>query len=146
MRISDWSSDVCSSDLKPGGHGERCVAVGTLDMAVWDAAAKVAGLPLYRFLADRIGAGSTATPRVPVYAGGGYPYPEDDIACLQDEVRRFLDQGYTRVKIKIGATPLKQDLKRVEAVLELLPAADRLAVDAMNAYAPERCRADGRTS
>src|SRR3546814_13236566 len=71
MRISDWSSDVCSSDLKPGGHGERCVAVGTLDMAVWDAAAKVAGLPLYRFLADRIGAGSTATPRVPVYAGGG---------------------------------------------------------------------------
>ncbi len=40
---------------KPGGHGERCVAVGALDMAIWDAAAKVAGLPLYRFLADRLG-------------------------------------------------------------------------------------------
>jgi L-alanine-DL-glutamate epimerase-like enolase superfamily enzyme len=25
---------------KPGGHGERCVAVGTLDMAIWDAAAR----------------------------------------------------------------------------------------------------------
>ena len=31
---------------KPGGHGERCVAVGTLDMAIWDAAAKIADLPL----------------------------------------------------------------------------------------------------
>src|SRR3546814_3089001 len=112
---------------KPGGHGERCVAVGTLDMAVWDAAAKVAGLPLYSFLADRIGAGSAAAPRVPVYAGGGYAYREDDVPRLQDEVRRLLDQGYTRVKIKIGAAPLKQDLKRIEAVLELLPAGDHLA-------------------
>jgi len=40
---------------KRGGHGERCVAVGTLDMALWDAAAKIAGLPLNRFLADRLG-------------------------------------------------------------------------------------------
>ena len=28
---------------KPGGHGERCVAVGALDMALWDASAKAAG-------------------------------------------------------------------------------------------------------
>ncbi len=27
---------------KPGGHGGRCVAVGTLDMALWDAAGKIA--------------------------------------------------------------------------------------------------------
>ena len=27
---------------KPGGHGERSVAVGTIDMAVWDAVAKIA--------------------------------------------------------------------------------------------------------
>src|SRR3546814_3289004 len=92
---------------KPGGHGERCVAVGTLDMAVWDAAAKVAGLPLYSFLADRIGAGSAAEPRVPVYAGGGYAYREDDVPRLQDEVRRLLDQGYTHVKVKIGAGAAK---------------------------------------
>ena len=40
---------------KPGGHGERCVAVGALDMALWDAAAKIARLPLYRLLMDRTG-------------------------------------------------------------------------------------------
>jgi L-alanine-DL-glutamate epimerase-like enolase superfamily enzyme len=26
---------------KPGGHGERSVAIGTIDMAVWDAVAKI---------------------------------------------------------------------------------------------------------
>jgi L-alanine-DL-glutamate epimerase-like enolase superfamily enzyme len=47
---------------KPGGHGERSVAVGTIDMAVWDAAAKIAGKPLFRLLAERHG--RTANPRV----------------------------------------------------------------------------------
>ena len=36
---------------KPGGHGERSVAVGTIDMAVWDAVAKIEGKPLFRLLA-----------------------------------------------------------------------------------------------
>ena len=40
---------------KPGGHGERSVAVGTIDMAVWDAVAKIAGKPLFRLLAERHG-------------------------------------------------------------------------------------------
>lgn len=55
---------------KPGGHGERCVAVGTLDMAVWDAAAKIAEQPLHQYLAGRLG---TAAPpsTVRAYAGGG---------------------------------------------------------------------------
>ncbi len=127
-----WASMMAGE--KPGGHGERCVAVGTLDMAVWDAAAKIAGLPLHRFLSGRIGTSSPVEPRVAVYAGGGYPYPEDDIARLQDEVRRILDQGYTDVKIKIGAVPIARDLKRVEAVLGLLPAPGNLAVDAIYAY------------
>lgn len=37
-------------DEKPGGHGERCVAVGAIDMAVWDATAKIANKPLFRLL------------------------------------------------------------------------------------------------
>ena len=58
---------------KPGGHGERSVAVGTIDMAVWDAVAKIAGEPLFRLLAKRHG--REANPRVFVYAAGGYYYP-----------------------------------------------------------------------
>ena len=95
---------------KPGGHGERCVAVETLDMALWDASAKIAGVPLYRHLADRLGENETTWPQVAVYAGGGYYYPTDDVGRLSDEIRSLKDLGYHRVKIKIGGAPLLQDL------------------------------------
>ena len=110
--------DCLMQDEKPGGHGERCVAVGTLDMALWDAAAKNAEKPLYRFLGELAGIDTPRT-TVPVYAGGGYYFPSDDIGRLTDEVREFLDHGYTRVKIKIGGRPLGEDLKRIDAVLPL---------------------------
>ncbi|MCA8431780.1 mandelate racemase/muconate lactonizing enzyme family protein [Burkholderia seminalis] len=117
---------------KPGGHGERCVAVGTLDMAIWDAAAKIADLPLSRFLADRLE--RTAATRVRVYAGGGYRYPHDDLARLSDEMRRFADLGYTRAKIKIGGADLDQDRRRIEVAAAHLVDSSHLAVDAMNTY------------
>ena len=59
---------------KPGGHGERSVAIGTIDMAVWDAVAKIAGKPLFQLLAERYGNGRPER-RVFVYAAGGYYYP-----------------------------------------------------------------------
>ena len=45
--------DTLMRNEKPGGHGERSVAVGTIDMAVWDAVAKIEDKPLYQVLADR---------------------------------------------------------------------------------------------
>jgi L-alanine-DL-glutamate epimerase-like enolase superfamily enzyme len=118
---------------KPGGHGERCVAVGTLDMAVWDAAAKIAGQPLHRFLADRLG--NDAVPsRVRVYASGGYLYPEDDLARPSDEISRFVDLGFTHAKIKIGSLGLDQDQRRIEIAARQLSGLSHLAVDAMNGY------------
>jgi len=79
---------------KPGGHGERSVAVGTLDMAVWDAVAKIAGKPLYRLLAERYGDGRVDE-TVFVYAAGGYYYPGKDQAQLQEEMKGYLGRGYT---------------------------------------------------
>lgn len=130
---------VMMRDEKPGGHGERCVAVGALDMALWDAAAKIAGQPLWRFLAQRLGQAAETAPRVALYASGGYPYPQDDLRRLGEEIRCFLDQGYRRIKIKIAAkgddrAGMDQDLRRIETVLKLLPASNCLAVDAMNRY------------
>ena len=113
---------------KPGGHGERSVAIGTIDMAVWDAVAKIAGKPLFRMLAERQGA--AADPRVFVYAAGGYYYPGKGLDGLTDEMRSYLDRGYTVVKMKIGGAPLAEDCARIEAVLRMLPPGCRLAVDA----------------
>ena len=114
---------------KPGGHGERSVAVGTIDMAVWDAVAKIAGKPLYRLLADRY-RGGKADEKVWVYAAGGYYYPGKDHSKLQDEMRGYLDRGYDVVKMKIGAAPLQEDLARIEAVIDVVGSGKRLAVDA----------------
>jgi len=114
---------------KPGGHGERSVAIGTIDMAVWDAVAKIAGQPLYQLLAERYGTG-TPNRRVFVYAAGGYYYPGKDDAQLKDEMRKYLDRGYTVVKMKIGGAPLAEDQRRIESVLSMLPSGCRLAVDA----------------
>ncbi len=137
--FSAWRTMMAGE--KPGGHGERCVAVGTLDMAIWDAAAKIAGLPLYRFLAQCTGRTPAADAPVPVYAGGGYYYPADDTECLAEELRRLRDMGYDRVKIKIAGKSFDQDLARIDAAVELLPDAGHLAVDAMNGYDAAACRA-----
>lgn len=114
---------------KPGGHGERSVAVGVLDMAVWDAVAKIAGLPLYRLLAERY-RGGKAQSKVFVYAAGGYYYPNKGLGALQDEMRSYLALGYSVVKMKIGGASLEEDLRRIDAVLEVLQRPEQLAVDA----------------
>src|SRR5256714_4728867 len=121
-----WAAMMANE--KPGGHGERSVAVGTIDMAVWDAVAKIAGKPLFRLLAERHGA--TANPRVFVYAAGGYYYPGKDLSALRTEMRGYLNRGYSVVKIKIGGAPVEEDRQRIEAVLAEIGTTARLAVDA----------------
>lgn len=120
-------------DEKPGGHGDRAVAMGILDMASWDLAAKLAGVPLYSLLSQRARDPRTpATPaeRVWVYAAGGYYSPGRTVEALQDEMLSYVDLGYRTVKMKIGGAPLDEDVRRIEAVLDVLPAGCDLAVDA----------------
>jgi L-alanine-DL-glutamate epimerase-like enolase superfamily enzyme len=114
---------------KPGGHGERSVAVGTMDMAIWDAVAKIAGQPLYQLLAERYG-NSQANRKVFVYAAGGYYWPGKGLTGLTDEMQSYLDRGYSVVKMKIGGASLSEDCQRIEAVLKMLAPGQRLAVDA----------------
>jgi len=120
---------VMMANEKPGGHGERSVAIGAVDMALWDLVAKIEDRPLCRVIADRYRNGE-ADPEVYVYAAGGYYYPGKDIGDLLDEIRGYLDLGYTTVKIKIGGAPLAEDLERIEAVLGLIGPGHELAVDA----------------
>jgi L-alanine-DL-glutamate epimerase-like enolase superfamily enzyme len=122
-----WAAAMTNE--KPGGHGERSVAVGTIDMAVWDAVAKIEGKPLFQLLADRYGNG-TPNRKVFVYAAGGYYYPGKDDAKLMAEMRSYLDRGYSVVKMKIGGASLPDDCRRIEAVLKMLSPGQHLCVDA----------------
>jgi L-alanine-DL-glutamate epimerase-like enolase superfamily enzyme len=121
-----WAAMMANE--KPGGHGERSVAVGTIDMALWDARAKLERKPLFRLLAER--EGREADPRVFVYAAGGYYYPGKDLGALRGEMRSYLDRGYSVVKMKIGGAPVEEDRARIEAVLGEIGPHARLAVDA----------------
>jgi L-alanine-DL-glutamate epimerase-like enolase superfamily enzyme len=114
---------------KSGGHSERSIAIGTIEVALWDAIAKIEGKPLHRVLAERYNGGRIAR-EVFCYVGGGWYLPGRTIADLQDEMRRHLDAGYTLVKMKVGGLPLAEDLRRLEAVLAVVGAGTRLAVDA----------------
>ena len=121
-----WAAMMANE--KPGGHGERSVAVGTLDMAIWDAVAKIAAKPLFRLLAERHDL--HADPRVFVYAAGGYYYPGKDRDALRAEMTSYVERGYTVVKMKIGGAPIDEDRERIEAVLGAIGSAASLAVDA----------------
>jgi hypothetical protein len=104
------------------------VSVGVLDMALWDALAKAKRQPLWKLLADRYNGGNYDD-KAWVYAAGGYYYPGKDLEGLQDEMKHYLDLGYTCVKMKVGGVPLAEDLKRIEAVLRTVGSGERLAVD-----------------
>lgn len=120
--------DILMTNEKPGGHGERSVAVGTIDMAVWDLVAKIEGKPLFKVLADRYREG-VFDEKVFVYAAGGYYLPNKTLIDLQDEIKGYLEIGYNVVKIKIGGATLQEDLERIEAVLKVVPNGQSLAVD-----------------
>jgi len=118
---------------KSGGHSERSVGIGTIEVAIWDALAKIQDKPLHELLAERFNGGKIAK-RVFCYVGGGWYAPGKTTEDLQDEMRRHLDAGYTMVKMKVGGMPLADDLFRVEAVKSILPAGAQLAVDANSKF------------
>jgi L-alanine-DL-glutamate epimerase-like enolase superfamily enzyme len=113
---------------KAGADAERSIAIGTIEVAVWDAVAKIAETPLHQLLADRYSRGKVAD-KVFCYVGGGWYAPGQTFADVQNEMRRHLDAGYTMVKMKVGGLPLADDVRRIEAVKSVLGNA-QLAVDA----------------
>ncbi|HUP95794.1 MAG TPA: enolase C-terminal domain-like protein [Burkholderiales bacterium] len=125
---------------KPGGHTERSIAIGTIEVACWDAVAKIEDKPLHRVLAERY-SGGAAQEKVQCYVGGGWYHAGKGVEHLQEEIRRRLDEGYTTMKIKVGGATIPEDLQRIEAALEVLGEGRRLAVDANGAFQRDRALA-----
>jgi L-alanine-DL-glutamate epimerase-like enolase superfamily enzyme len=128
---------------KPGGHTERSVAIGTIEVAVWDAVAKIEGEPLHRTLAKRYNGGKFAD-KVQCYVGGGWYHEGKGLGDLQDEIRGRLAEGYTTMKIKVGGASIPEDQKRVEAALEIVASSAHLAVDANAGFDRDRAIAYGQ--
>lgn len=120
---------IFMSNEKPGGHGDRAHAAGALDMAIWDAAAKIAEKPLWRLLSQRFN-GNRYDENVLVYPGGGYYYPGKELDGLKAEMETYREAGYAHVKMKIGGADMSLDMKRIEAVIGVVGGGKFLAVDA----------------
>ncbi len=143
--IDVYSEDMCNIDPvkvhrllkrneKPGGHGDRAHAVGAIDMAVWDAVAKIEGKPLYQVIGERFN-NNVWENKIYTYAAGGYYYETDSMERLKDELKAYIDQGFRDVKMKIGGADLKTDVKRIEAALSVVGGdGRRLMVDANGRY------------
>src|SRR3954451_15635211 len=76
---------VMMQNEKPGGHGDRAHAVAALELALWDLNAKLAGVPAWKLIAAKFGV--SPVQRMPVYAAGGYYYPQQSLARLKDEMK-----------------------------------------------------------
>lgn len=124
----DKALRVMMRNEKPGGHGDRAHAVAAVELALWDLNAKLAGVPAWKLIADKFGV--TASERMPVYAAGGYYYPDDSLGRLKDEMKGYADTGYTSFKMKIGGAPLAEDMSRIDAALSVVRDPTKLAVDA----------------
>jgi len=125
---------------KPGGHTERSVAIGTIEVACWDAIAKIDGLPLHAVITKKYNKNKVIQ-KVPCYVGGGWYAPGKGIPELLDEIRDKFAQGYRTMKIKVGGMSIPEDVARVEAALDLIGDSSRLAVDANAGFDRERALA-----
>ena len=139
--LAVWA--VFMANEKPGGHGDRAHAAGAVDMALWDAVAKIAEKPLWKLLSGRYNGGAFDE-TVLVYPGGGYYYPGKELEGLRAEMRGYQEQGYKVVKMKIGGADLATDLKRIEAVIETVGKGENVAVDANGRFDLATALAYGR--
>jgi L-alanine-DL-glutamate epimerase-like enolase superfamily enzyme len=118
-----------------GQTGLATIALGAVDMALWDLLGKRAGLPLHSLLGS---VGDT----LPVYASGGWFTCDKDE--LVEEAREFAAAGYAGYKIKIGHADPRIDLDRVEHLLARVEGEIDVMVDVNQAWSREQAIAAGR--
>ena len=110
------------------GVGFGGSAISAVDIALWDIAGQVAGLPVHEMLGGRI------RDKVAVYATGLY-YTEGEFPDrLLDEARGYVDAGYKGMKTKVGGLPIEEDVQRVAAIRDAIGPDIKLMVDANQGY------------
>lgn len=116
-----------------GLSGLAIMAVSAVDVALWDLAARLAGLPLVRLL-------GAARRRIPVYGSGGFTSYSTAEVC--DQLSGWVEQGLGAVKMKVGRDPTA-DGERVRSARAAIGDGPALFVDANGAYDRKQALAMG---
>jgi D-galactarolactone cycloisomerase len=151
-RVAIWEKLFSLTSPRPGGvfardglppalaRGERArilAAIGGIDLALWDLAGKLAGMPVWRLL------GGEGAP-VFAYATGGYYREGAGPADYAEELAGFVAKGYRAVKLKCGGLTLADEIARVRAVREAIGPETLLMLDLNAAYALDEAIAFAR--
>jgi mandelate racemase len=105
--LDAWRDSMKSLHLN-GREGMTVIALSGLDMAIWDALAKAASLPLAVLLG-----GTTGTVRA-YNTNGLWLIPIDRLAREAEEL--VAQGGFKAIKIRLGRTTLKEDIAAIAEV------------------------------
>jgi L-alanine-DL-glutamate epimerase-like enolase superfamily enzyme len=126
-----WEKMYMGGHRKPVAKGDWIASISHVDMAIWDVVGKATGQPAYKLLGGY-------RDRVPAYAAGGYYFEGKRADDLAEELRGFVEMGYSAVKMKVGAwrfgVSMEEDIERVKAAREAIGYSVKLMVDANNAW------------
>lgn len=109
-------------------HGILASALAGVDIATLDLTAQHAQTPLWCAL-DPEGPGHAH-----VYASGGLYGAGKTVRDLCDEMAGHAQNGFTLMKMKIGAQSVPEDIARVKAVLQAIPDQAKLIIDGVYSY------------
>ncbi|HSU85175.1 MAG TPA: enolase C-terminal domain-like protein [Chthoniobacterales bacterium] len=107
-----------------GRPGICSMAISAIDTALWDLKARLLGLSLVRLFGQ-------VREAMPLYGSGGFTSYSND--QLQEQLEGWVDEGISRVKMKIGRDA-KADPERVAAAREAIGDEAELFVDANGGY------------
>jgi L-alanine-DL-glutamate epimerase-like enolase superfamily enzyme len=120
-----------------GPGGLLHIAIAPLDIALWDAAGKAVGQPVYRLLGGY-------RERLPAYASDRlwYSLSLDELAESAD---RHVRNGYRAVKLRLGKESNPQrEVERVQAVRQAVGAEVSILVDATESWDRAQATQTGR--
>ena len=110
-----------------GRKGIGMTAISAIDIAIWDLMGKLVGKPVFKLLGGR------TKDKIPVYYSKLYA---DAIPAMQAEAEEAMTHGYQAFKSRFGYGPkdgmsgMRENLKRVEALREVIGYDKDLMVEA----------------
>lgn len=117
-----------SASIIQARTGSAMRAISIVDIALWDRNARVAGMPLHRFL------GGFHEESVPAYASGGYYLDGKSPQALGEEMASYVAMGFKAVKMKVGRLDPSGEEARIAAAREAIGPDVLLMLDANNAW------------